>query len=105
MKSIEISLTNLSNNIYILIDIKNNKITINNKQTTIDEEQINNLLRIIRTWKSNYQNNHKIIDSEKFEIKIDTQEGTDIIIGNGKYPENYFEFKEWIGELYDRTNL
>jgi len=52
MNSIEISINNIGNNINVFIDIINTKITINNKEKSITKEQIDDLIRIIRAWKS-----------------------------------------------------
>jgi len=101
MNSIEISINNIGNNINVFIDIINTKITINNKEKSITKEQIDDLIRIIRAWKSSYQNEKNLIDPESFLIKVNTFEGTDIISGNGEYPENYSSFKKWIGDFYD----
>lgn len=101
MNSIEISINNIGNNINVFIDTINNKIIINEKEKSITKEQIDNLIRIIRTWKSVYQNKNNLIDSESFLIKVNTPEGTDTIKGNGEYPENYIAFKHWVGEFYD----
>lgn len=98
MKSIEIYIYNLSNKINIYIDTINKKIIINNQQKDISEEKIDDLIRIIRTWESNYQNLNNI-DSESFEIRINLTNEIEIIKGNGNYPENYMLLKEWIGEF------
>lgn len=101
MNSIEIHINNIGNNINILIDVTNNKIIINGQAKNITLEQINELLRIIRTWKSVYNNKTKVIDTETFNIIINTEEGIDMIKGEGEYPDNYYELKKWIGEFYE----
>ena len=50
MNSIEINITNLNSEQNIYIDITKMQININGKIKTITEDQINSLLRIIRTW-------------------------------------------------------
>ena len=100
MNSIEIYINNIGNNLIIYIDIEKNKIKINDREKEITEEKLDNLIRIIRTWNNVYENNNSKIDNETFQININTNEGTDRIKGTGGYPENYSEFKDWIGEFY-----
>lgn len=100
MNSIQIDIKSYGNNINIYIDIKNNIIRINNLEKDITNEKIDDLLRIIRRWKKEYHNS-KIIDAESFYIKIDTDEGIDIINGKGEYPENYILLKDWISDIYE----
>lgn len=101
MNRIEIFINNTGNNRNILIDTINHKIKINNQEKEITEEKIYELLRIIRTWKPIYQKPKNLLEAESFLIKINTNESTDTIKGTGAYPENYAEFKHWIGEFYD----
>ena len=98
MNSIEIIIDNKTENIDIYIDVVKETIIINNKEQKITEEKIDDLIRIIRTW-DNVYNNSNVIDSETFFIKIDTNNGTEIIKGNGEYPNNYILLKEWISDL------
>lgn len=97
---IEININKIGMVIEILIDIKNNLVTINNKQKNISNEKIYELFRIIRNWKDFYESSN-IIDSEKFTIKIISQNTVDTIIGDGTYPDNYMEFKNWVGNIYE----
>lgn len=98
MNSIEIYITSIGNEINLLVDTINKKININNLEKDITEEQIEKLIRIIRTWEPIYQNEH-LIDAESFEIRINTTEKIETIKGKGNYPENYLSLKEWIGEF------
>lgn len=98
MNSIEIIIDSKTENIDIYIDVVKETIIINNKEQKITEEKIDDLIRIIRTW-DNVYNNSNVIDSETFFIKIDTNNGTEIIKGNGEYPNNYILLKEWISDL------
>lgn len=99
MKSIEIYINNIGQNINILIDVKNNNLTLNDKLLEITKEQINDLLRIIRTWNNVYEKHNKNIDSESFLIKIIEENNIDTIEGKGTYPKNYHELKRWIGDI------
>lgn len=98
MNSIEIYINNIGIETNIIINNKNNLITINNKTKEISEEKINDLIRIIRTWKNEYKNKKKI-DSETFKIIINSNTETETITGNGDYPDNYNTFKEWIDDI------
>lgn len=98
MNSIEIIIDN--KNIDIYIDIVRKIIITNNKEQKITEEKIDELIRIIRTW-DNVYNNKNIIDAESFFIKVDTNEGIEIIKGSGEYPDNYILLKEWISDFYE----
>ena len=100
MSSIEIYIKNLNNQLNININLSENKIKINSKEKNVTNVQIDNLFRIIRTWNKNYYKDNTI-DEEKFIIKIVTDNEIDIINGKGSYPENYNEFKKWIGEFND----
>ena len=94
MNSIEINITNLNSEQNIYIDITKMQININGKIKTITEEQINSLLRIIRTWSNN--NSTKILDDQKFSIIIDSKE---VITGSTMLQDNYIELESWINEL------
>lgn len=95
MNSIEIIIDSKTANVDIYIDLVKETIIVNNKEQKITEEQIDDLVRIIRTW-DNVYNNPNVIDAESFFIKIDTNSGTETIKGNGEYPDNYILLKEWI---------
>jgi len=97
---VEISINKIGEVLNILIDVKKNSILINNQYKKIEQEKIDELFRIIRLWKNEYSN-YKIIDSEKFTIKIVNKNSVDIITGSGKYPDNYTVFKNWIEEVYE----
>ena len=95
MNSIELIIDNKISNIDIYINVIKKTIIVNNKEQKISEEKIDDLLRIIRTWKNEY-NNPNVIDAESFFIKINTTDGTEIIKGSGEYPKDYILLKEWI---------
>ena len=99
MNSIEISINNIGREINIFINTKEHKAIINNQEKHINEEKIDELLRIIRTWDNIYENKSNTTDTESFLININTNEETYTIKGHGNYPKDYILFKEWIGEL------
>ena len=94
MNSIEINITNLNSEQNINIDITKMQININGKIKTMTEDQINSLLRIIRTWSNS--NSTKILDDQKFRIIIDSKE---VITGSTMLQDNYIELESWINEL------
>lgn len=98
MNSIEIVIDNKTLKTEIYIDNVKQTIIINNKEKEISKEKIEDLIRIIRTWKNNYHNQN-VVDAESFFIKINLNSETEIIKGNGSYPENYILFKEWISDF------
>lgn len=101
MNNIEITINSIGNNINLYIDVVNYKIKMNDREKEISKEKLNELIRIIRTWSPIYQNKTNKLDIETFIIKINTNEGTDIIKGMGSFPNNYLELKNWIGEFYE----
>ena len=94
MNSIEINITNLNSEQNIYINITKMQININGKIKTMTEDQINSLLRIIRTWSNS--NSTKILDDQKFNIIIDNKE---VITGSTMLQDNYIELESWINEL------
>ncbi len=94
MKSIEIDITSLNNEQNIFIDITNMQININGSIKKTTKEQINNLLRIIRTWSN--CNDSKTMDNQRFNIIIDDKE---VITGSTTLQDNYIELESWINEL------
>jgi len=100
MNSIEIVIRGVGNNVEAIIDVKNFKIVINGKEKNISKSNIDELIRIIRTWKSDYGTGGNNIDDENFYVKINLDNGFDVIKGSGNYPENYLIFKEWLWEFY-----
>lgn len=99
MKSIEIIVNGLGYEKNLLIDCKKNRIVINNRIDFISQEKIDELLRIIRLWENHYSGD--LIDGDSFFIKINMENGYDIINGHGGYPENYLSFKEWISGFHE----
>ena len=71
MNSIQIIIDNKTSKEEVYIDVLKETIIVNNQEQRINEEQIDDLIRIIRTWKNEYSNPN-IIDAESFFIKIDT---------------------------------
>ena len=100
MESIEICINNLYSEIILFIDVKNNLVRFLNKEKKIERDLIDELIRTIRNWDKEYHKSN-IIDSERFLIKITTNNGVDTIKGSGVYPDNYNTFKELVGKIYE----
>lgn len=95
---IEISISNITNQIDIAIDVKHNIYFTKNGKYSITNEKIEELLSIIRTWNNEYDASN-MIDSEKFLICIKSREKEEIIKSHGNLPINYDQFKNWVGDL------
>jgi len=81
-----------------IIDPQNNTISTKDIIKQIDPETINNIIRMISTWKEEYKSD-SIIDGEEFYIEIITDIDTTTLHGKGSYPSNYANFKTLIGAL------
>ena len=92
---IEINIISMTQNINILIDVKNMLV---NNTFKIEKETIDCLLNTICLWKNEY--GIKGIDLEEFKVRVVTDTKTDVFHGKGIYPKNYQCFKEIVGELY-----
>lgn len=101
MNSIEILVEGLGSNIEVFIDVKNIEMVFNGKKKYINNDNIDELVRIIRTWKCDYGSNSGSLDAEAFYIKVNMDNGFELIKGKGNYPENYMYFKAWLGSFYD----
>ncbi len=70
--------------------IENNLINNNKK---VSDEEINNLIRIIRLWKNEYGTSN-IIDALEYTINVDGE----VIHGKGIFPSNFSELLDWINK-------
>lgn len=101
MNSIEIIINGIGNNVEAIIDVNNLQIIFNGQKKYISKDDIDEFIRIIRTWKNDYGSMNTNIDCERFYIRINMDNRSDVIKGSGNYPENYLIFKEWLGNFYD----
>lgn len=87
------------NNKEILIDLDKKIKVCNEKISSIDSDMIDILMRILRSWKND--NNNKIIDGDKYLVRIvndlEIYEYSDKL----KYPSNYNEFRKWVDDVYE----
>ena len=95
---IEIIINNINDTINVLVMPDNHKAYKDNKEIDIDDTFINRLLNNICLWDKSYVDN-SIIDANSYTVKVYTKEGVDTYTGKGKYPDNYPEFLELLGDL------
>ena len=69
-----------------------------NNEINIDEEYIKRLLRVICLWDKEYTDDSKM-DASSYEIKIYYEGKCDTYYGKGKYPNNYQELIDMLGDL------
>ena len=74
INSIGFILSGIGNNFEALIDVKKLKIIFNGKERYISQSNIDELIRIIRTWKSDYGSTGDIIDQESLYISINFED-------------------------------
>lgn len=70
----------------------------NNKKYNITDIQIENILKLLTTWKYEY-GCMPIIDAEEFNVIVYSNDGKTTYHGKGIYPYNYSEFKSIIGDV------
>lgn len=97
---IEISIDNIGGVLEIFIDPKKNLLFLNGTSKSIGDDSIETLIRIIKNW-NNYYGHSNSLDDEKFLINITIGGNIETIKSDGIKPDNYNEFKEWIGTLYE----
>lgn len=84
----------------VLIIPSKNICIINNKKYTIQNEIIDNIIKIISLWNTEYGTKQGI-DLEEFQITIATTNKIDKIHGKGIYPNNYKQLLDIIGNIYE----
>ena len=102
IETIEIIIQNsLNEETHAIILYSENICYKNNKEYKVTNEFLESIIRTIRTWKNEYGNSSKLIDSEEFNIIVKEKEKKETFHGKGIYPENYDYLKELLGELHD----
>lgn len=100
VRSIEILISGIGNEINLLIDVVKKRVITKNKMMLITNDQIDELLRIIRLWKNEYTGD-TVLDGECFLITINMGNKIEVIKGQGSYPDNYQNLKDWISDFYE----
>ena len=101
IETIEIMIKNVANEqLSVLVMCSENICYKNNKKYKVTKEFIEDLIRTIRLWKTEYGNSENI-DSEEFTIVVKTGEQKEMFHGKGVFPNNYQYLMELLGELYD----
>lgn len=84
----------------LMISVNNKKIICGNKIKEIDEEKIDELIRILRSWKKEI-NNTNVVDGDEYVVRIISGDLVDEYNDKLKYPDNYHEFKKWLDDVYE----
>ena len=85
---------------HIVLDIVNRTISVSNEQLEYNQSIIDNLLNIISTWDTYYEDIN-VLDGEYYKIDVISNLKTYSFTNNGAYPFNFISFKKWVEELYD----
>ena len=89
IEKIEININNgCYNRINALIDYSNKKCYLNNNSYKVDNTFLEELKKILYTFKKEY-GSINTIDIEEFEILVTSKNHIDRYHGKGKYPNNY----------------
>lgn len=100
---IEIKITNLSQNMELIVIPSTLQVYTKNNTKTITKEWLDDLLNIICKWDYKYIDN-SIIDAETYTIKVYTEGTVDEYFGKGKYPRNYIDFINLVRDVYGENN-
>ena len=84
----------------LMISVNNKKMICGNKINEIDEEKIDELIRILRSWKKEI-NNTNVVDGDEYVVRIISGDLVDEYNDKLKYPDNYHEFKKWLDDVYE----
>lgn len=84
----------------VIINIKTKLMSVDEDYFHITEDEIKDLLKIIKEIK--LDGNGVELDPIKFTIRIDDKEN--IIIGDSNTYENFDLLSDWIGDVYDKYN-
>ena len=89
------------NNKYFVIYPKNNMVLIEGNPYKIETDEIQELVRIIRTWKNEYFDD-SYLDGNRFEVVVSSNGKKSVMKGIRELPENYDSFSELVRRIYDR---
>ena len=80
---------------------RENKVSLLDRTISITDDEIKDFLRIIRTWKNEYIDN-SYSDGIMFNVKVFYDGKIDEMKGKRAVPDNYEEFSQYVGMIYDR---
>ena len=83
------------------VQINNSAALINGKKIRINDNDIINLLRIIRMWKTNYEDDNNI-EKEKYYIFLKTDKEETIFNFISSFPDDFYHLTNFLGDLYVR---
>ena len=86
---------------HVFIDNDNSRCIINDKLCKLKEDDVGNIIRIIRNWDDVYINN-KIIGENHYSIRIVCDGEEYCYRFYNEFPSNFLELVCYIGGLYDR---
>ncbi len=72
---------------------------INGKKIIINENDINDIIRIIRTWKTEYKNK---FSEDIFTIKVITDTEEVLYKFNSEFPKDFYLLEKCMENIYDR---
>lgn len=98
VQEIDIQINNgLSESINASINFSKKIFSINNTNYSVSDTYLDNLLDTIYLWKNEYGEDDKL-DSEEFTVNVKTENEIEKFHGKGIFPENYYYFKELLGD-------
>ena len=89
------------NNKYFVIYPEKKEVIINGNSCRIETEEVEELIRIIRTWKPMYGDS-SYTDGNKFEVVVLSNGKIDVMKGYRDVPDNYESFSDFVRRIYDR---
>ena len=79
------------------IQISNNDALINGKKIKLNDDDIKNIIRIIRMWKPSYNNG---VEKEKYYIYLKTNKEESKISFISSFPDDFYHLTDFLGVLY-----
>ena len=83
------------------VQINNSDALINGKKIRINDNDIINLIRIIRMWKTSYENDNNL-EKEKYYIFLKTDKEETIFNFISSFPNDFYHLTNFLGDLYVR---
>ena len=74
---------------------------VNGKKISINEDNMKNIIRIIRNWEPSYKSDNAI-EKEKYYIHLKTDKEESVINFIGSFPDDFYHLTDFLGGLYVR---